>query len=171
MRFILQGFSKYLQLAKHRAVLGSILMQQWPAWYTSVSQSGSQKGFQTWIFQSWSLKLNKLCQKLLSFCQDSRASERGSLVESSFPSVSWVPSVLDAVRTKRHLSRYVSSAGTQPAVFGVRTGTTEKQRLLLKAAVSTPGAIWRKQVIHALLHTGAAYPQPKRQESCYHLLF
>lgn len=92
-------------------------------------------------------------------CQDSCAAENGSLVWPRLrplSTVSWVLSALDAVEAERHLSKYVSSAGTQPALFRVRTGTAEQQRLLLKATASTPGAIWRKQVIHTLLHTGAA---------------
>lgn len=59
----------------------------------------------------------------------------------------------------------MSSAGTQSAVSRVRAGTTEQQRLLLKAAVSTPRAVGRKQVVHILPHAGAADPKSKKIEN------
>lgn len=65
----------------------------------------------------------------------------------------------EAVPAQSHLSRKVSSAGTQSAVCRVRAGTAEQQRLLLKAAVLTPRAVGRKQVVHILAGAGAAYPE------------
>ena len=71
--------------------------------------------------------------------------------------------VLEAVRAQCHLSRQMSSAGTQSAVFRTRAGTTEQKGFLLKAAASTPRVVWRKQMVHILPHAGAAYPKSKKR--------
>lgn len=85
---------------------------------------------------------------------------------SSPPAISWVMTQCcsEAVPAQSHLSRKVSPAGTQSAVCGVRAGTAEQQRLLLKAALSTPRAVGRKQVVHILAGAGAAYPKSKKKD-------
>lgn len=87
-------------------------------------------------------------------------------LSSSPPAISWVmtPCCSKAVPAQSHLSGKGSSAGTQSAVCRVRAGTAEQQRLLLKAAVSTPRAVGRKQVVHILAGAGAAYPKSKKKK-------
>lgn len=81
---------------------------------------------------------------------------------ASSSTISGVLSVLEAVGTQHHLSRYLSAAGTQSAVFRVKASTTEQQRLLLKVTVSTPWAVGRENMVHTLSHAGAAYSKPKK---------
>lgn len=85
-----------------------------------------------------------------------------------FRAISWVFSqcwILEAVGAQRHLSRKVSSAGTQSAMGGAWAGTAEQQWLLLEAAVSPPGAVGGKQVVRTLLRAGATYPETKKESS------
>lgn len=79
--------------------------------------------------------------------------------------------MLDAIRTQRPLSRYLSAAGTQSAVFWVKASTTEQQRLLLKVTVSTPWAVGRENMVHTLSHAGAAYSKPKIGKLVYYWYF
>ena len=51
----------------------------------------------------------------------------------------------------------MSSTGTQSALREVGAGTTEQQRILLKATLLTPRAVGRKQVVDFLSGAGAAY--------------